>query len=289
MWLQPPKAGVKPKSNRTQNGALSGKAPARIKAFKDPALSGPAPAEDQPFVAWAKSLPRDTFPFYKQEACDYLCAGPPFRGDSLKNVKETLKDNGARWARNELKTEECTDKTIRHGWWAAMDVRALQRLLSLPRADDGQSSRKWSCLDLSPSQNDEVVQWIRQFNEDLKQPDAEAQQPDDSQYATDGDADDPMAKRRSAREDAVPDWILRCANGEHLRRRLRDPVCIDCGGSVTDQFLDCGCGHAHWARCAQCSGKYRTDEAGAAWQRSCIRVADDGLCICQEGPEAGAR
>lgn len=40
---------------------------------------------------------------------------------------------------------------------------------------------------------------------------------------------------------------------------VHDTKCAVCNCPVTDQFMDCACCEAKWARCTTCNHKYRTD------------------------------
>lgn len=263
--LTAPAAGQKPASNRSTNGALTGKKPAPYKKFKpesaEAETAAPPPASarrETPFGVWLRGFVArlaekgQSLPAYKQNVCEYVAEGAPYRGDSLWESKDRLRELGAKFARNPEKKEGCEDKSIKRGWWAAGDDAVLFLLLNLDRNESGRS--QWSCLDMGAVQQGVLKGWLRTFSEETGTP-----MPDDAEVTPD---DEPRPARglkrpRAAAEDDVPKWILAAMDGKHLTPWVPEPTCGACQQKVLDQFLDCGCNGAKWTRCSKCTAIYR--------------------------------
>lgn len=262
MFLKPPCANDKPKSNRSQKGAFTNKLVPKIKKFvpKDEGEEGedggsrkPIVREKPPdteFVAWLRAK-QTSHAVHVDMAKDYILEGAPYCGDSTFDAKENIKEQGGSWHQNPDKRKDCDDKSIRRGWWSARDDSTLVKLLRMPNDDRGR--RQWTPLDMGATQITFILAWLDEFKGNL--PGTSTQQ----EVCT----DDPAHKRmRTGDEKAdwtgVPQWIID-ANAKWVPRRVPDTKCVVCGEGVTDQFMDCRCLEAVWERCLKCGEKYRTD------------------------------
>ena len=165
MFLKPPGKDSKPLSNRSTKGALSNKKPEKPKAFKTEGneTAPPTPKEDTEFSRWIKQQ-GGNFGVHRQQAFDYLVEGIPYRGDSLFESKDTLRNMGARFCWNPNKKKDCIDKTIRRGWWAAYDEKVLRKLLDMDRVPSmALRGRQWQCLGLGETQMKLVIAWLDEF------------------------------------------------------------------------------------------------------------------------------
>lgn len=269
MFLKPPHKDAKPLSNRSTKGALTGKAVAKPKAFKkednEQSESPPPPKVVSPFVLWARAQEQRGSVF-QQQVLEYLANGPPYLGNSVFDSKEAIKDLGARFSPNPAKAKDCTNRSIKRGWWSAPDEVVLGELLRMelvrhlyegPEGVRGSwvrrcPTRHWACLNLVETQIGIVIDYLNKYQELHGNP-PEANKVTDLQ-------DEPPRKRARAWRVSpeVPEWILRAA-ALPAPRWLPDPTCEDCNGTVSDQFLDCGCAGVAWHRCPVCTDKYRTD------------------------------
>ena len=268
MFLKPPGKDTKPVSNRSTKGAFSNKKPAKLVAFKKATSEeAPAPKEDTPFVVWMRKQPRDVG-FFQQQVTEYLTSGPPYLGDSLWDSRDAIKELGGFWSRNPLKAKDCDDKSIKSGWWAAPTEAVLLKLLRMGR--DGCGRRQWECVHLVETQLGMAIEWLRKFEATKGGPPQEAKQMDtepiEEELPGDVTPPRPAAKRARRESPKVPQWIRDAEDGKHMRPWLPDPMCRDCGRTVCDQFLDCGCERAVWVRCTMCTHKHR--------------VGSDDCCKC---------
>lgn len=276
MQLTAPVAGQRPTSNRSMNGAFTGKRAAPYTKFKPESAEAdatPAPVPVRrltPFGIWLKAFASklagegEPLPAYKMEIYDYVMEGPPYRGDSLFGSKDLLKELGAKWDRNLDKGEDCSDKSIKRGWWAAGDDATLLRLLELDRDASGRDH--WACTGMSSLQLGVASSWLRSFFGDTGT----------STPAVDPPRPIPFYDRCRCRiqcqyrclaggeawssvvpDDDVSDWVRAAADGAHLTPWLPEPTCSVCSWKVMDQFLDCGCDGAKWIRCRTCTAIYR--------------------------------
>lgn len=263
--LSAPVAGQKPASNRSMNGAFTGKKPAPYKKFKpeapDAEAAPPAAAKQEtPFGIWLKAHiakldeQGQTLPAYKRDVYEYVLKGAPYRGDSLFESKDKLKELGARFHFNPAKKEGCDDKSIKKGWWAAGDDATLFRLLQLDRDDNGRN--QWSCLEMGAVQLSCIRAWLRMFREETG-----IVSNVDEEMTPDEEAPRVTKRQRAAvaQEAKVPDWILEVADGKYLTPRVPYPTCGVCFRTVIDQFLDCGCAGVQWTRCPKCTAIYRPE------------------------------
>lgn len=262
MFLKPPSASDKLKPNRSNKGAFSNKAPAKIKPFKPAADEEPPPPpppkQDTPFVKWLREQPTE-HAWHKQAVQEYLLTGPPYKGDANFDAKAVVKAAGGTWVRNPAKRDGCDDRSIPRGWWAAPDENALRALLDLPRSHCARSRnvKPWRCLELGDTQMMLAMQWLNAFRE------ATGVTRD---AAAPVEAVEPVALVRHSKErardvwDGVPEWIMK-ASKRSMKPLAPDTVCATCQKAVCDQFLDCDCPGVVWRRCAICGEKYRVDVA----------------------------
>lgn len=252
MFLKPPDRDTKPRSNRSLKGALTGKAAAKPPVFKQAGEAAEAapPKEVAPFALWAKAQDQNVG-IFQQQVLEYLANGPPYLGDSIFEAKDALKELGSRFYINPEKPKDCTDRSVRRGWWSAPDEVVLGKLLRLSVPYNGR--RQWTCLHLVETQVDMVLDWLDKYEAQRAAPPNTA--PQDAPPVAH------FVKRRRRAPSPVPEWIARAADGKHMRPWLPDPTCPDCRVQVTDQFLECGCCFqgVTWQRCAVCTAKYRTD------------------------------
>lgn len=261
MFLRPATASDKPRTNRSRKGAFTNNLAPKIKAWTPPVdekeAPPPPPKHETEFVRWLRQQqPEENAP-YRQATRDYLLEGPPYRGESTYDAKDTLKDMEAKWVPNPAKKKGCQDKTIRRGWWSAPDENVLKKLLALRR--DRWRRYQWCCVDLTETQLELVQQWLGEYQKAT----GTTLETDEPQY----DASKAKRSRHESDQDNAPIWILK-AKSQPPRPMVPDTVCKVCQQSVTDQFLDCQCLQAEWRRCGNCGEKWRVD-AGASSNLLC--------------------
>lgn len=246
MFLTAPSSSDKPKSNRSQKGVFSNKAPPKIKAWKPPedekTPDAPAPKADSPFVAWLKAQ-KTSSSTYVEAAKAYLLNGPPYKGQSAFGCRDLVTEIGAKWVRNPNKKKDCDDKQIARGWTCALDDQMLLRLL---HATASKGEPAWKSDGLTPSQWEQLSTWLTQFYGCHVGPSVQKESTDH----VDG------GEIRCKRPRQVPDWIL---NATYDSSWVPDTECCVCSQRVSDQFLECACEDARWKRCSKCNERVRTD------------------------------
>ena len=132
----------------------------RIDEGKEAGAAATAAAPyDSLLARWLRDGHGDRDGFF--EAREYLLKGPPYKGSSRFDAKDTIKELGAKWVPNALKDKgDANDKRC-YGWWSAVDEATLAALIRLPL--DEKSRRRWTALSTPEHAHFGILRLLKEF------------------------------------------------------------------------------------------------------------------------------
>ena len=121
--------------------------------------TGTATVPKSGFTKWLEEGNGDRLGY--EYAHEYLKAGPPYKGDSDFQAKDTIRDLGGKWMENPLKIDKDARDGIMRGWRVAWDAKDLEALITAPRNSKGK--RIWTAIDVPDSHHDKMLRLMREY------------------------------------------------------------------------------------------------------------------------------